>query len=942
VGFTLRSRTAYLLAVAAAALSALAVAVAGPTKADAFGVSKWEAGSCTDSSCTDSTPSFFYTQAAGHPNFGITDFRFASEESSGLAGKVYRPIGHVADVRVDLPPGLSVNPEATPTCSEAEIEAKEARCPPASQVGEDEATGTVDATEEVLKLLGLPKLGLGILSTPITVTEKFPVYNMERKPGEAARFGVEVNSLTVSLLGLESVIYLEGGLSWYHEPEASGGESSGVSTGDYHEYFEIKSIPQVPELVESKLIFWGRPHEHNLAAPEKSFITMPSACEGPQTTLLHVDSYEARGEFFAYANRTPVGASGCGSLEYVPTIAQTPETTQSDAPDGDEVSVHIPQATDEPSKDDSPDLLETQVTLPEGMTLNPSAANGLQACADSQFKLGSNEEIECPEGSIVGTVSANAPGVPNGSLTGTVYLGTPKSDDPASGLEYRVLVSVEAPAYGIGLRLEGKVSANPSTGRLTATFAGLPPVPFEDLKLKFKGGPAAPLANPLACGEAIVTGSFFPYSDGSPATPSSPFSVDFDGKGGACPAPLPFGVAQSTTISSTAAGSSTSFTLLLARGEGQQYIAQLDTTLPEGMIGQIPAVPHCGEADAATGNCPANTEIGTASVTVGSGSTPLALPPGPVYLTGPYEGAPFGLAIVVDAEKVGPFDYGMITTRAKIEIDPYTARVTVSSPLPVLIGGAPIRLRSLSVAIAHPHFLLNPTSCRPLSTDTKLTSTFGLSAGVSSPFQASGCGHLGFEPRLSATTSAKASRREGASLTVLVSERKHEANIRSVKVRLPKQLVARLATLNHACLGSVFSADPSSCAASSKVGSVSVTTPALPGALKGGAYFVSQGGAAFPNLDLVLAGDGVTVILVGDTEIRGSHTYSNFTSLPDVPIHTFALSLPLGPNSALSANAKLCKGALYMPTTMIAQNGKVLKQRTKLHVAGCKKRASTR
>ncbi len=941
MGRTLRGGRGRLLALAVAiAVPGLLASIESPVAdAAAFGVSKWEAGTCTDASCTDSTPSFFYTQAAGHPNVGITDFRFASEESSGLAGEVYRPIGHVRDVRVDLPTGLSVNPEATPTCSEAQIEAEESLCPPASQVGEDEATGTVDATEEVLKLLGLPKLGLGVLATPITVTEKFPVYDLERKPGEAARFGVEVNSPTISLLGLKSVVYLEGGLSWYQEPEAGGGESSGVTTGDYHEYFKIQNIPQVPELVESKLIFWGRPHEYNAAAPERSFITMPSACEGPQTTLLHVDSYETPGQFLAYANKTPVGASGCGSLEYQPTIAQQPETTQSDAPDGAEFNVHVPQATDRPGEDDSPDLRETQITLPEGMTLDPSAANGLQACADSQFKLGSDQPIECPSQSIVGTVAVDAPGIPNGSLTGTVYLGTPKSNDPASGQEYRVLVAAQAPAYGIGLRLEGRVSADPGTGRLTATFSDLPPVPFEEMRLKFKGGPTAPLANPLGCGAALTSGTFFPYSGGSPATPNAAFGVDFDGKHGACPVPLPFGVAQSTAVSSTAAASGTSFALALARGQGQQYIAQLSTALPEGMNGLIPAVPRCGEADASAGNCPADTEIGTVNVTIGSGPDPLALPPGPVYLTGPYDGAPFGLAIVTDAEKVGPFDYGTITTRAKIEINPYTARVSVVSPLPVVVGGAPIRLRSLEVTIDHSGFLLDPTSCRQLSTDTKLTSTFGLDAGVSSPFQASDCGGLGFKPTLSASTNAKTSRRYGASLKVSVSERRHQANIRSVKVTLPKRLVARLATLNHACLESAFSADPSSCPESSEVGSVSVTTPALPGALTGSGYFVSHGGAAFPNLDLVLKGDGVTVILVGETEIKGSYTYSRFDSLPDVPIGSFALNLPTGPHSALSANGNLCKRALYMPTTITAQNGKVLVQRTRIHVAGCKMHA---
>lgn len=913
---------------------ALGLGVAG-ARADGFEVSKWEAGTCTAAGCADSTPSLFYTQAAGHPEFGITDFRFRSQESAGLAGTVYTPIGHVKDVRVDLPPGLAVDPEATPTCAEAQIEAKKSLCPPASQVGEDEATGTVDATEAVLELLKLPKLGLGLLSTPVTVTERFPVYNMERKPGEAARFGVEVNSPAIALLGLESVVFLEGGISWYDEPEAAGGESSGVSAGDYHQYFRIRDIPEVPELVESKLIFWGRPHEHNPAAPEKAFITMPSACNGPQDTLLHVDSYEAAGHFQSYGNLTPVGASGCGLLEYEPTLAQRPETTQSDAPDGDEVKIHVPQSTDQPAKTNSPDLEEAKVTLPEGMTLDPSAASGLEACEDGQFKLGSNQSIECPSRSVIGSVAIDAPGIPNGSLKGTVYLGTPMSADPASGQEYRILVGAQAPAYGVGLRVEGRVSADPVTGRLTATFSGLPPVPFEDLSMRLKGGPMAPLANPLACGPALMSGSLLPYSGGPPARPASPFSVDFDGRGGMCPSPLPFSVQQSTSASSTSAGSHTSFTLSLMRGQGQQYIAEVSTVLPAGMVGEIPSVPRCDEQDAAAGTCPAKTQIGTASIAVGSGPSPLTLSRGPVYLTGPYAGAPFGLAIVTDARKVGPFDYGLITTRAKIEIDPYTARVSVASSLPVVIGGVPIRLRSVDVAIDHPGFLLNPTNCAPLSTDTTLVSTFGASAGVGTLFRAVGCDKLGFNPRFTVSTNAKTSRRDGASLEVSVSERRHQANIRSVAVTLPKRLVARLSTLNKACLEEAFVADPSSCPAGSRVGTVSVSTPVLPDRLTGVAYFVSHGGAAFPDLNLVLKGDGVTVILVGHTQIEGAYTHSDFASLPDVPIGTFVLKLPRGPHSALAANGKLCRGSLYMPTTIVAQSGKRITQRTRIQAAGC-------
>jgi hypothetical protein len=908
LGSAMSTRSVWSLATASAVLVAASLAL-GAGVAHGFGLAKWEAGTCTQKGCADSTPEGFYTQAAGHPPYGITAFRFDSKKELLLLEK---PEGNVRDVRVDLPSGLAVDPEAVPTCSQAQIASYS--CPPESQVGEDEAVGAAES---------------------VAVKESFPVFNLQRNPGESARFGVEVKSTQISLLELESIIYLQGGISWYHEAEAPGGETSGVTTGDYHEYFEIHNIPTEPELIESRLIFWGIPYDQNggLANTDRAFITMPSTCNGPQVTLLHVDSYEDPGQFIAASNETPVGASGCSSLEYQPQVSQQPETTQSDAPDGTEVAIHVPQSGEPPTQTNSPDLLQATVVLPEGMTLDPSAANGLQACEDRQFKLGTNQQIECPAKSVLGSVVVDAPGIPDGTLTGSVYLGTPESMQPASGREYRIFLAAEAPQYDIGLRLEGHVSANPQTGQLTTTFSDLPPVPFEELKLNFNGGPAAPLANPLACGAAATSASLLPYSEQPPALPLQAFEVSGDD----CPSP-PFEVQQSAQASSTEAASGTSFSLGLTRPEGKQYVSQLTTSLPEGMIGEIPAVPLCGQADAAAQKCPAASQIGTASVTIGSGPSPLALPAGPVYLTGPYAGAPFGLEILTDAQKVGPFDYGTIATRAKIEIDPNTARVSIASSLPTIVGGAPIRLRSLNVSIDRPGFMLDPTSCGPLSTSTSLVSTFGGSDTVTTPFQASGCSSLEFAPTFSASSNAKTTRRFGAGLAVSVAQKAHQANIKSVAVTLPRKLVARLSTLQQACLEKTFALDPSSCPQGARVGNATVMTPVLPGKLSGPAYFVSHGGAAFPNLDLVLEGDGVRVILVGDTEIKGAYTHSDFASLPDVPIESFSLSLPRGANSALSANGSLCKNTLRIPTTIVGQNGKKITQRVKIRVAGCKRK----
>jgi hypothetical protein len=919
------ARIASLGALASAALFVCAWAPA----AQAFSVSKWEAGTCKETSCKDSgSHEAFYTQAAGHPDFGITDFEFNFKEA-GLT-KAKEPEGNVKDVRVDLPPGLAVNPEATGTCTEAQLD--EFKCPAESKVGEDEATGTAE-------------LVLGIKST---VEEKFPVYNMVRKSGEPARFGVEINSSTLktaeSVTGhhLVSELYLEGGISWHQEAETS--ESSGVKTGDYHEFFKIQSIPTEPEVVESRLVFWGVPHEHNAAAPNKTFLTMPSAasdCADKQITYLHVDSYSNPGQFVKYANETPVTATGCNTLAFSPSLALANGAGEEapDRVDGPEVALHIPQSTSDPSKLNSPDLKTAQVTLPEGMTLNPSAANGLQACANEQIAIGTNNLIGCPEASKLGTFTVDAPGIPNNTLNGTIYLATQENQEPESGGEFRFFLAGEAPEYGVGVRLEGRVSANSHTGQLTATVNDGPEVPFENFILHFRGGPRAPLANPLLCAPTPLS-SLVSYTGQSGAvTPlSSPFAA---GKGSVCATSAPFALTQSAKPANATAGAYSPYTFTLTRADGQQYLSRVSTTIPAGLLGDIPSVTLCGEPQAATGTCTAASQIGVASVTAGAGPEPYPLS-GPVYLTGPYDNAPYGLSIPVSVV-AGPFNLGVVTTRATINVDPHTARVTVSTPsagtpgaLPTIVSGVPVRLKTIKVEVNRPSFIFNPTNCGPLATESTLTSTFGATQGLSSPFQVGNCSALAFKPSFKTATSAKTSKLNGASLQVSLTQPAHEANMKSVFVELPKQLPSRLTTLQKACPEATFAANPVSCRPlGSEVGTATVTTPVLPGQLTGSAYLVSHGGESFPDLDIVLEGDGVKVILTGNTKITKGITSSTFASIPDVPVTSFVLNLPVGPHSALTAIGGLCLKPLQMPTTITAQSGAVVKQSTRISVSGC-------
>ena len=865
------------------ALASAMMVIAAPAAHAAFGVTEehFEASTCKESTCLYSSPhEVFFTQAAGHPPFGITSFEF---NATGLSG-FEDPEGNVKNVRVDIPPGLAANPEALPKCPVPKFEKDE--CEAATQVGTDELT------------IFVPPIGP---NTSITGT----VYNLEQPKGVPLEFGIHVSLLTVN-----EHIFLIGHLDW---------------SGDYHEYFEINNISKTVPVLKSKLVFFG--------TAGTGFLTLPSECSATSTSHLRVESY--KGEVSETNTHTPVGVEGCASVPFSPLVKTVPETKRSDQPDGATAKVEVPQSN-VPAEINSSDLKTAVVTLPEGMTLNPSAANGLTACTDAQIGIKTTNQVACLPTSKIGTVAIETPDLPPKSLGGNVYLAEPLSSDPSSGQEYRIFIDAESAQYGVSVRLQGHVSANPSTGRLTTTFSENPQLPFSDFILTFEGGAKAPLANPLVCGPATTNASFMPYATGVPtANPFSMFAVDFDGKEGACPSPLPFTLSQSTAAAPTTGGATTSFTFNLARGDGQQYLSKISTTLPSGLVGKIPSVTLCGEPQAEKGECTSASQIGTATVSVGSGPTPLSLS-GLVYLTGPYAGAPYGLSVVVPAEKVGPFNYGKIVTRATITVDPFTSRITVASQLPTIVGGVPLRLKALAVNANRPNFMLNPTNCGALDTTTTLTSTFGTTQSLSTPFQATGCSALVFKPKFTASSNAKTSRANGAILVVKVGyPAGSQANVKSVFVTLPKLLPSRLSTLNNACLAATFNANPAACPPKSSVGTATVTTPVLPGKLTGPAMFVSHGGAAFPDLDFVLKGDGVTVILVGNTNITKGITTSNFAAVPDVPVSSFEVRLPTGKDSVLTAVGNICKRPLVMPTTITAQNGKVIRQNTRISVSGC-------
>jgi hypothetical protein len=574
------------------------------------------------------------------------------------------------------------------------------------------------------------------------------------------------------------------------------------------------------------------------------------------------------------------------------------------------------------------------------MTLNPSAAATLAACTPAQARIHSSVRgTDCPAASEIGTVDLEVPTLPPGSLKGKIYLGGPESG-PITGPPYIVYLDAESDRYGVSVRIKGETFPNEETGRVTTVFSENPEQPFTTATLHFKGGEFAPIANPLVCGLATTDRAFEPYTGTGPYSPAlTPFIVDSNGAGGACAKPIVFAPSQATSSSNPHAGGHTNYTFNLERPSGQQYLSEVKTTLPPGLVGTIPAVKQCTEADANAGTCPADSLIGSASALAGAGPKPFTFLGGRVYLTGPYHGAPFGLSIVVPAV-AGPFNLGNTVTRAKLDIDPTTARVIASSVLPRVHKGVALRLRNVSVSVNKPGFLYNPTSCDALATNSTLVgfvpgSSESSIATLSTPFRLDNCNALKFTPKFKAVTSGKTSKANGASLTTTVTPGVGQANIRSVKVQLPKALPSRLTTLQKACTEKQFAVDPMKCPSGSFVGGATVVTPTLPGKMTGPAILVSHGGAAFPDLDLVVQSNGVRVILTGNTDIKKGITTTTFASTPDVPVTSVTVNLPTGSHSALAANGNLCATKLVMPTTIVGQNGSVVKQNTRIAVSRC-------
>ncbi len=923
-----------------------------------------------------STP---YTQAGGHPY----ELRTTLALNSTPYLTYWSPDGTLKDIKVQLPRGMVGDPSATAKCTR--FDSERFRCLPAAQIG-------------VIRLV------LGEVEGTPSKNEVFekPLYNVVPPQGVAAEFGARFNNFANAFI----------------EAKLRTGEGYGVSA-------DSLNVTTLASVISASVTMWGVPGEraHNseryclgfrvgasyenppckeaedLTLPETPFLTAPDSCGGPLTTVAEIDSYQNPGEFLSATSQTN-GMVNCGLLHFEPTLEVTPDTVRADAPTGLEVHLHVPQ-NEVPTGVAEANLRNATITLPAGMTVNPSAASALVGCpllhgrqehaAEPGIDLESAEPAKCPGASNVGSVELETPLYPKRVFKGSVYLaqqgnaGAAFGSNPFGSL-LAIYLAIDEPETGVVVKLAGRVTANEATGRLTTSFEEDPELPFENLTVKFAGGERAALATPKSCGTYGVESILEPWSHqggegeaGTPnATPPAVFAITAAAGGGGCGG-LAFAPTMQAGTANNNAGAFGAFRMSLQRRDGEQRFGTASVTLPKGLAAILDGVQRCGEAEADGGACPEGSRIGHVIAQAGVGGTPVVLPEAggredPVYLTGPYDGAPFGLAIVVHPE-AGPFNLAKyagtpqeepVVVRAKIEINPTTAQVTVvSDPLPTFLEGVPVDLKAVEVVVDRKDFTFNATNCEPMSVAGSIGSAEGMTAAVTNRYQAADCGLLAFKPSFKVATKAVHTRRFGANLHVTVRSGAGQANIKSVFVELPKILAARDETLKLACAEAQFMANPASCPSSAFVGTATAHSPVLARPLSGPVIFVSHGGAAFPDLDVVLQGEGVTVVLTGNTKIVKRITSSNFAAVPDVPINSFEMTLPSGPHSALAGTANFCaqtvtkrvrmkahgkvrwrrrtvkkKRALRMPTTITGQNGDVLKQSTIIAVDGCQKSKS--
>jgi hypothetical protein len=948
------------------AVGVLGAAFMASTANAAVGISKWESLTCKENSdlplitepltqfgvpevgteatlpepalqCKDSTAGKHFTQAGGHPNYGITDFRIDTyPKFFGIGGF---PTAFLKDIVVNTPEGLSVNPEALPQCEVAKLAKKE--CPPTSLVGINYLTVAAQTPNGENKCTSPPS---PVAEECLQARVALPVYNLVPFEGVPSMVGFLTEAGPTYVVG-------------------------SLSPVDQHVTFTISDIhapaTTSPPIIESRLVFFSA-KETNVFNPAANgtYLTMPSNCAGGQVSKINLDTQgnfppETEQSSTEASYTTPSGATGCANVPFNPEITVTADGGKFvDSPEPTTVDVGIPWDPNAPIANSY--LKVAKVVLPEGMGINPSASNGLQSCSDEQFHYHTNIPVECPDASKIGTVEVQTPSLPANSLFGDVYVGAPLKNGPGafeSGEQFRIFIHAFSTRYGVNVRLEGKVFPNPTTGRLTAVVAENPQATFRNFRLHFFGGDKGILTSPPTCGTNTTETEFTPWSENPdnnrPTTNTALTSVP---GGGTCPTSLgarKFTPGYTAKSESASAGKYSPFNVQITRDDGQQELKVVNVTLPKGLVGRLAGIPYCGEAelDAALKSsglaqqskpsCSSESAIGSTVTKSGSGNAPLTLG-GTAYLAGPYKNAPLSMAIITPAVS-GPFDLGTVLVRVALNVNPLTAQINAESdPIPNVFGGVKLDIRSIDVNVNRYKFMINPTNCAAGAVAGTLSgggsnpaeAANWSSYAVSAAYQATGCGKLGFKPSFNAKITGGTTRAKNPKIRVVVKARSGDANIARTALNLPHSLFLDQSHIKTVCTRVQLAAKQ--CPQNSIYGHAEASSPLLKQKLKGPVYLVSSK-HKLPDLLADLNGQ-INIQLDGVISSSHGGLKTVFNNTPDVPLKSFILNMKGGDKSLLQNSENLCKSPQNAILNMKGQNGKVVKtNQLRLNVASCKK-----
>lgn len=894
-----------------------------------------------------------YFRAGGHPGDFVVSLGLNTyEDRERPRFATATPIAPFKDAYTELPPGFVANSTGFEVCTVSQLanafsQATESLCPTDSQLG----------TARVLVSDGK---GKQVFFGPVAV------YNMDPPPGSPARLGFDIGGSLVVLDAFvrgdhgytvevasrdasEALPIVGAKLDLWGEPSASLRDSERACPGKYPPYA-------------------GGPVCLSTATAELPYFRNPTSCTGPVPTTIHVDSWFEPGSYAAdgapdlsdsaWHSATslshqspgypyppeewgaPAGFGECEAEPFSPSLqAAPPSGAQAGEPTTLSFDLHMPQqGLEEPESISESDLRRAVVTLPAGVRLNPSSADGLGACtpeqvglttpvgqSDARFKT---EDAHCPESSKIGSLSISTPLLDH-EITGGVYLAQ-LQQNPFGTLAALYLIAKD-PVSGVDLVLPGKVDLDPSTGQITTTFDNSPQLPFETLHLELKSGPRAPLVAPRACGTYSTHSTFTGWS-GKVVEGESSFTINQG-----CPN-SGFSPKLTAGTQNPLAGTTSPFNLRLTREDGEAELFGLTDTFPPGLTGYLKGIAYCpdsvlasiseelgtGAAQEASPSCPAASQIGVVTAGAGAGPNPFYVQSGKAYLAGPYKGAPLSLAAVVPAV-AGPFDLGTSVVRTALRVDPETAQITaVSDTFPTILHGIPLDLRDVRISLNRPNFTLNPTDCEPMSITSTITGTGGASASPSVHFQVGGCEHLGFKPELALTLKGGTKRTQFPALGATLKMPAGGANIARAAVTLPPTEQIENAHINLPCTRVQFAAE--ACPPSSVLGYAKAYSPLLDQPLEGPVYFRANGGThPLPDIVADLKGQ-IHVVLVGHVDAITKHGVTRirntFETVPDAPVSKFTLNLYGGKRGYLVNNSDLCKSTNRALVQFDAQNGK--------------------